>query len=701
MPTKVFCPLLGLAAAYLAVVLGVAAAPPWWLLVLLLLVVLGGLRWWATREIRRSRIVFVEVPAHEREWMLHAVTAALSANGLWVLSFLLIRPPAFTVSWLWWLGVPPALAVLEIAVAAAWDRSVRHVAPARPVTDPGAVDLFEAELVGRPPTPADLLRTALEMIDRGHIQVLDAGWRELDYGLPLPQGVDGPLGFVFTTRLPSAMAVRIAAEAALARAEGHARTPGRGEIKPLTGDDAEMLAIAWSELTGVPMMADWVKITRERLAGITTVTVVMVDVHAMAFPYPLEGRTHRGPKAQLGLQIDARPVEYNLRQHLALVGNTGSGKTTALAVLIGEATLPEEEGGPLPRLIVGGCRKVYDLVGQWFDPFLPSLDPDRPNPLADLPLPFEAVNGFDDTLAKLVEVMDEALRRQNLPHADRVGLHDIYLAIDEIPTFLTHPGQVQWQGRWWTASDLYAEGRRILRSAGIFLIDLAQQWSNAMYGEAASSIKHNSQALMLMRSMNGDERGDMFGKGGAAMGDLYQPGQFYLRDAAAPITGKTFYIQEMDARLDRRHDGPTVADVAIARARLRAQRGDYSTGQMTHDHRDYLRGVGAYAPSGDTTAPASPTDEIRALAAEIEAARPPAPAAVMPPAPAPVKPPTRADRIVALVQDHGAAMQRGQIHQALHDAGDPVSWEMLDKELGKLYRSGRLAKPEVGVYATT
>ncbi|HEY3478574.1 MAG TPA: hypothetical protein VGL02_06685 [Streptomyces sp.] len=678
MPIKVFCVLAGLAATACAAVLITATGTPWWVAVLELAGVVAALRWWAAGEILRGA-AFAGVSEAARRWMLRAVMAAVVAHATWLALFLLIEPELWTSSWWQWIAAPLLVAGVELLVAVAWDHRIRRVRPAERNLPVPVV--HEAEFVGRPDTPVEQFRRALALIERDYIQVPDDGWRELDYGMPLPEGIT-LLGFVFVCRLPSVAMVRMQAEQA-ARQAG--RQPGRGEVKPLTSGDAEMLAIAWSEVTGVPMMADWVHVTRERLAGVTTVTVLMVDAHSMAFPYPLE-RTHRAGRALLGLQVDARPVEYNPRQHLALVGPTGSGKSGALNVLLAEVTLPDEPDGPLPEVVVGGCRKVYDLVGQWFDPF---LTPD----LADLPLPFRAVNGFRDTLNTLVELLDEAMRRQGLPHAERAALHDIYLAIDEVPVFLTHPGQVQWQGRWYSASALYAEGRQTLRSAGIFLIDLAQVWSNAMYGDAAPVIKKNAPALMLMRSMDGDERGDMFGRGGADLGHLYQPGQFYLRDGAAPIQGKTFYLQEADARMRRLHDGPSIGDVAVARARMRAARGDYSTGRMSTDLRDYLRGTGEDAERRDEGV-LSVREQVGQLLAELEAGAP-AVQPVQAEAPRPVKPPTWADRIVELV---AAAEEPVAPKQIL--AGLPgLTESMMHKQLGMLRKSGRLSQPRAGVYS--
>lgn len=682
MPVKIACVAAGLVATIVLTVLAAAARTSlssWLFMPLTMLVLSGcvaGVHWWAAGEYRGT--AFYGLSEQRKTRLLWATTIAAAAHATWIAAFLLAAPPVWSGVWALWVLVPLALSGVEALVAVAWDHRIRAVPEPEPTPNLPEVVVHEAKVVPPPHTPDQQFREALALMDRDYIEVPD--WRELDYGIPLPEGIE-VLGFVFVTRLASIARVRMAAE----REDRKTGSTAKASIKPLTSADAEDVAVAWSEVTGIPMMSDWVHVTRERLAGITTVTVLLADTQQIAFPYPLH-RTSRGKHALVGMQVDARPVEYNLRQHLALVGKSGSGKSAALNVLLAEMLLPETEGGPIPDVVVGGVRKVYDLVGQWFDPF---LTPD----LTGLPLPFRAVNGFRDTLDRLVWMMDEATRRQGLPHSDRAGLPDVYLVVDEIGTFLNHPGTVRWRGRVYTVSGLYAEGRTLLRSAGMFLVDLAQLWANSMYGEAAGTIKKNAPALMLMQSTDGDERGDMFGAGGAALGHHYLPGQFWLRDGAAPIAGRTFYLQELDARMQRLHDGPSIADVAVARARLRAERGDFSTGHMTPQLRDYLRGVGEHAPVEEPEQP-SVADRTRQFLAELEAPRPAAEQVVVP-EPGPVKPPTWAEQIVGVVQ----AADRPLAPQEIRAALPGLSEDMLFKKLRELKTRGHLAQPAEGVYA--
>ncbi len=443
----------------------------------------------------------------------------------------------------------------------------------------------------------------------------------------------------------------------------------------------------------MPMMEDWVIVTPERMAGRTTVTVIVQDVLALAHPYDLQ-RTTRGRTIQVGVRIDGRLITLNPDQHIVVVGKTGSGKTGMCNDLFGELTLIDVATG-LPGLVwVGGLKKIYDLVGQWLDVHLGT----------DRPLPFDwVVQGQADTLDLLVTAIEEAERRQALPHAQRGGLEKIWVFIEEVPVFLCDTTTKVWfRGRWWTASELYAEARQTTKSAGIYLVDLAQQFTNAMYGDHASAIKANAGAMILMQSTNGDERSEMFGKGGAAMGDLYNPGEFYLRDAAAPVRGKGFYLQEMDVRLERQHDGPTVEEVSMARselARAREGRPDVVAGEayanrprrMTQEFQDYLRGVWPMKEleAAPVRTELTPAEQVAQLVAEMDsvgivAARPTVVSV-------PAKGPSLMDRIVDLVTAAEEPLTAGQVLGELHAEGDQRGRGSVDNALLALKKSGRLA----------
>jgi hypothetical protein len=647
-----------------------------------LLVGLAGLTWWVRGELIRGE-AFVAIPSRARTAMSWAVVAAAAAHAAWMAAFLLAWPVP-----LWeWVRVPLLLGVTEWVVAGLWTRRITKV---RPPSKDLAVVVHEAELAGPPPTAEASFAAALDRIGRSYLQI--ESHAVLDYG------------FTFSVRLPSQMAVMMAAQAATQ--DGKAKQT-RSEIRHLTRDDTEFLAIAWSEVTGNSMMADWVVVTDEREAGMRQVTVITCDVLALAHPYPLEQRRTRGARVLAGVRIDGLPITLNARQHVALVGKTGSGKTGTANCLFAELTLPDEVTGLPGRVWVGGRRKIYDLVGQWLDCH---LDTDRP-------LPFDwVVQGQEDTLDMLVTAMTEAQRRQALPHAERAGLEDIWVWIEEVASFLRDTSVKAWfSGRWYTASELYAEARQTTKSAGIFLVDLAQQFTNAMYGDEASSVKANVGAMILMQSTNGDERGEMFGKGGAAMGDLYNAGEFYLRDGAAPVRGKSLYIQEIDARMAALHDGPNVVDVSMARSAMLAampSRPDVIAGEayaarprtMTREFHEYLRGVAAMKELA--AAPVRPelsiADQVRELVATMDDEVAVFEQALAPPMRlAPVKPPPRTDRIVALLTAAGGPMATADIMAALHAEGDLVERGPLDNTLSALAGKQRVRRVSDGVYAVS
>lgn len=683
MSHKTFCILAGQVATAVLTLLGWAFDYGPLTIVVGLVVVLAASTWWVGGELNRG-VAFDAIPPRAKAAMSWAVVGAIVVHEAWIAAFLLVEPSA----WWEWVRVLPVLGGVEWLVAVAWAHRLTHV---RPHSKDLAVVVHEAELADPPPTAEASFAAALDRIGRGYLQI--ESHAVLDYG------------FTFSVRLPSQMAVMIAAQAAAQ--DGKAKQ-ARSEIRHLTRDDAEFLAIAWSEVTGNPMMADWVIVTDEREAGMRQVTVINCDVFALAHPYPLEQRRTRGARVLLGVRIDGLPITLNPRQHIALVGKTGSGKTGTANELFAELMLIDEVTGLPGRVWVGGRRKIYDLVGQWLGCHLGS----------DRPLPFDwVVQGQADTLEMLVTAVTEAQRRHALPHAERAGLEDIWVWIEEVSSFLRDTTMKAWfSGRWYTASELYAEARQTTKSAGIFLVDLAQQFTNAMYGDEASSVKANVGAMILMQSTNGDERGEMFGKGGAAMGDLYNPGEFYLRDGAAPVRGKTLYIQEMDARMSALHDGPNVVDVSMARSAMLAAmpaRPDVIAGEayaarpktMTQEFHDYLRGVSERKEL--EAAPVRPelsiAEQVAALVAGMDD-EPPAEASPRPAvtvvAPAAARP-ARTDRIVALVEAAGEPMTIAAIMAALHADGDEVTRGALDNALSGLVARGRLTRATGGLYAVS
>lgn len=675
MSIKLFCVLAGLVGTTSAALLGGASGQSPWVVGMVLVAVGLGLRWWARGEVLRGD-AFLELSHSARSAIATTLSAAILAHTAWVMAFLLVEPALWSPTWWRFVAVPPGLAVLEWLVACGWDRRVTHVLPATPADNLPVV--YEAEMAEPPLTIEQRFANALARINRGYIEVVDH--ERLDYG------------WAFSTHLPSHMAVLMAAAA---RDTSTPKASRAAEPRPLTRDDAGVLANAWSEETGMPMMEDWVIVTPERMAGKTTVTVIVEDVLALAHPYPLSSDP-RGRLVRLGVRIDGQQILLNPDQHIVIVGKSGSGKSSMFNVLLAELTLPDEVTGLPGRVWIGGRKKIYDLIGQWLDVHLGT----------DNALPFDwVVQGQEDTLDMLVTAIEEAERRQSLPHAQRSGLDKIWVCIEEVPTFLRDTTTKVWfRGRWWVASELYAEARMTTKSAGIYLVDLAQQFTNAMYGDDASAIKANAGALILMQSTNGDERSEMFGKGGAAMGDLYNPGEFYLRDRGAPERGKGHYLQEMDARLERRHDGPDIEQVSMVRSALAARRDalpDVVAGEayatrpqrMTQEFQDYLRGVSGMKELGAAPVRTELTaaEEVEQMVAEMDAGldvrvEPARPTLVSVPA----KATSLVDRIVDLVTAANEPLAAGQVLDALHAEGDQRGRGSVDNALLALKKSGRL-----------
>jgi hypothetical protein len=650
----------GLVATVCLTLVAVATDPPRWLLVVVALVVGVGLAG-AGHWVMVDADALVEIPTGQRRWMAHLVAVAVVAHIACLVVFTLVEGLRWQIA-----AALACLVVLEWLVAVVWNWTLAHVRP-RPHAE---VVPFVPDVEPDPAPEQSLEATfhrALALEGLQYVQVIRA--TELPYGAS------------FTCRTPSALAAAAGGKPA--------------KVAPLTSDDADRIGNALMEETGIPIQRGWVQVTDEPYPNVVTVTVTTQDVLAMAHPYPLEEEPlPPGAPATIGFRIDGAPIELNVHQHGIVVGKTRSGKTSLVNVVLAE--LMRMPG----RKQLCGAEKVYDLAGQWLDPHLGT----------DNPLPLDWVReGQDDTLALLVEGMREARWRQNLPHADRVGLDPLWIVVEEAPRVLKDRTRKAWfEGRWYVATELVAHMMRSTASSGVFLILLAQEYDNAMFGDDAASIKANTGYTILMRSKDGDERSRAFGAGGAKLPNLYNAGEFYIEDGSAPYRGKARYIQEVDARMRRLHDGATLTDVTVSRSRLVSALTGGRTApptelyasrptRMTSSYREYLRGIGR----GDTPEPepleASVERELDAVFAQLETGGAATPETRVELSDVPPAKRTLLDRIVEVVTEQGPIARR-EVLSALQ-AGGAVTESSMDNALSKLVSRGQLARTQEGVYS--
>ncbi len=661
MSIKAFSVLAGLVGTGVLLAVAVLTDTPWWgaALGLAVIVAVGRSQ---VRRVVLGGVAFAQIPIHTRAALVRWITLAAVLHAALIVVFLLApdlwRRLALCLS---------ALAGVEYLGARYGDFMLTRV-QAAPRAD-ARVQVREQET----PESADLLfARILARAGYPHVRIIEP--------------VELPFGAAFACRNPSAQA---AAEQAGTKVV---------KIDDLGPGCEDAVARAVREETGIPIQRGWVQINEGTFAGEVMVTVTTQDVLALAHPYRLvEAPLPAGSPITIGVQIHGDDVSLNPYQHGLLIGSTGSGKTSLVNVAAGE--LMRLRG----RRWLGGAEKVYDLAGQWLDPHLDTTN--------DLPWQV-VVEGQDDTLSLLAAAMDEARYRQNLPHADRRGLDPLWVVIEELPRFLKDRSRrIWWEGRWYVATELYAHAMRTCGSAGVYLWGLAQEYANAMFGDDAASIKANTGFTILLRSKNGDERSRAFGAGAAKLPNLWHSGEFYIQDGGDPYRAKGFYIQETDARMTRRHDGPTLTEVSLSRSRLVAHLTQGRTAppneflqarptRMTLAFQDYLRGVGRPVNAAPDRLELEAAREVDTLFAELE--RGAAPCA---PAPAPEAAPAgtvaRTDRIVALVAASDEAMTVPRIWAALRAEGDDVTRGTLDNTLSKLAASGRLVRPGEGLYGVS
>lgn len=548
-----------LAAVVLALFRQYMEGPPLWAIAVGCAAVVALAAWWWHGELGRGAS-YIEFTTAARQWMARMITAAVAVHCVWLLWTL-----ADLADWKAHAFRLAGLALVEWVVAAAWEHRLTHLLPrAVPST---AVEVYEPTLIDN---NQPSLQTADETMQRILIR---GGW---PYMLVTGRGElpDGHKGVTFEVR---ALTAALASELTGANVTS---------VKALSVGDDENLAIAAEEELRLDLDTRWVRIQGTNRPGRVRVTIALEDIFAKPLPYELvESMAEPGEPYKLGPQIHGEPAVLNVRQHGLVCGQTQSGKTGLVNVLLAEHTRRR------CRVFVCGVEKIYDLVGQWFDVHLGT----------DNDLPFVAVVGIDDTLQLLAEVYYEARRRQNLPHHERAALEPWHIYIEEAPATLNNNERViEIEGRKYNASALVAHLKRTITGVMMYLTELAQEFDNAMFGDAAASIKGNSGYRILMRSQSGDERSRAFGKGSADLPDLVHPGEFYIKDNAPAYAAKSQYINEMHANKQRLHDGVDIATVSLSRSQLVAARTAGTAPlspwmaalptRMTTEYRNYLQG---------------------------------------------------------------------------------------------------------------
>ena len=701
MEAKLFFTLLGFASSVIAiVVLPLVEAPTGWLVAGMVAVLALG-SWMAYEEFIGGE-GFAQFSDRARRAMWLATTAAGLAFEAWVL-WVLLDPEPWKAHTFRLMG----LTLLVWLVALRWDRRLTKLTAAPPpVRRPQAeVEVFIPEIEPADVDPEEQRRRHAAREFEDIIAAAGRPFHQVEDINPMPYGAS----FLVRTMTPRAAAAVLneqqrvefarqqheaartaAATGAVWKPEKPPKQVEVAKVEAVGPGDEDVIARAVEDQYGVKMDTSWVQIDQVKGAGRVRVTVTTQDVLALPHPYvlvnePLPPRS----RIDVGPQVHGESITLNPRGHGAIIGNTGSGKTMFSAAFLAELTrLPG-------RKSIIGTEKVYDWAGQLLDPLLGT----------DLPLPVEAFEGIDDSLMLFTEAMNEARWRQNLPHNDRHDLQPWWVFIEEAPAFLPRRDKlVKYDDKEWVPSDLLANNMRLTRSAGIYFVVMAQEWDNAMFGDHAASIKANMGYIVIMRSMDGGERSRAFGQGAAALPDLYNPGEFYVRADFAPVRGKGRYIQEEDVRLERLHDGVTMTDVAIARAQLVHQlpQGRWAPPSdwyaerrptcMTLEYHNYLRGLGRTAPANAISAAPTADDEfdaaLRRRGLQDLAEQSPQPQLHVVDS-TPARPKLR-EFVVETLRNSDAGLTTGELVDAALAAGYPTSKSSIENALTALRRNEQI-----------
>lgn len=685
--------------AYLPPRLGLA----WWWHTLLVTAVWAVVTWWGRDELVGGTKL-QEVAFSKRQRWAKAFVVGSTAHAAWILG-------AASADWWWWPLPLVAWGLVEWAVAAAWQYRVTHIREraALVLARPGVLD---AELVDDPDV-ADLTglvdtddlvvlgEALLAGIGRGHYRVVDA------------EELPGQIGATWLVRRQSQLAVAAQAlrearrQAVLAGQDPNTVPPPKiEELTALTRKDADNLGLAYQELTGETVLRDGVDITPGEQVGEVTITVTLREIGTRAIPYTALDDTPRDPDVLvLGGDRRGRPVPINPRQHIKIIGATGSGKSAVETVLIAEGIVRG-------HVDLCGAEKVFDLAEDLVD-----------NLGDDVDMPIRVVDGIEDTLRMIAAKLELARYRMSLPKARRVGLRPNWLVITESSRVLTDRSRtVHWNGRDWYADELIGHFGRSTLGAQVYLVLSSQDGLVDLWGNQAGSLHNNTGVTILVRSRNADERRRMLGDEYYGLPNLRQPGEAYIADNAPPVYAKALYPQETSPDKPVLHDGPTVADIGRVRARQAreftgeelAAQGDWYRSlprRMTDEYRDYLRGL--RARPGSTADRAQPADPVAQLLAEadamvarslgrglaeqvVEAAGPDVVAFV---SQVVERAPLR-ERIVQLVEQAGR-MGRKEVLAALLTEGYETTQQSVDNALSALAKpNGRLKRDTLaaGVY---
>lgn len=333
-----------------------------------------------------------------------------------------------------------------------------------------------------------------------------------------------------------------------------------GKQKPPVSAE-EDIANAFKQVLGAPLNSDWVQLRASPGAGEYTLTVTMRDTKVDIIPYvdSIEPTSITEPHL-VGYDHD-KPVMHPLNTNGQNIGQFGSGKSSLTNVQLAHLTrcTGGDDIGPGAVVWICGVEKLYELVGEWVEPYFDT----------DYDLPFDWIaNGQTDTVIMLVTAMNIARWRQRQPIADRIDWPYIIVVLDEAGfAFRDTTVTARYQGQWVNASQAAANLTMGARSGNVHLIRNSQRSTLDHGGPGGGDISANMGWTAAFRSKDDAEIGRLTGDYTLKM--PRHKGEFWFDPGTGePILLKAPYIQETSRNRPRLHDGATIGDVSWARRHL-------------------------------------------------------------------------------------------------------------------------------------
>lgn len=515
---KLFWTLLGAALSISAALLSMTESVPVWAIIPVIItavvaVVLIG------QNIIDSCRRFADTATWQRRRIWIGTNATAATYAAWTITASLVTPTWQTIMAL-------TFALVIITVGTYWgarglEWRLTHVAEPARVTQPSTDPLLtKRELV---------MAAALDRAGYGYARVLPDATRLRDNA-----------GWKFRLRTQSTKMIK--------------KDQRTGASHKLSSEAAEPIAIALQEITGKQINSDWVRIRKEKGAGIYSMTVLNFDVMAEVIPYVDDPTpTSITTPALVGIEIDGTPRYERLDSHQRDIGSTRSGKSSLLHLKLAHLTRCEDA-----IVWIGGTEKVYDLVAGWIEPY--------ENTGLRPPIDWIA-NGVTDTLHMMTALMRVARWRQAQPYSQRKW-RTIILILDEF-SFAAENTQIriEYDHDHHTVSGMAANLLRGAASGQGYAHFATQQSTIDNFGTEGSKVIANMHTNHAFASKD-------FAEVGRLTGDYALPipthkGEFYsFGEDADVIHLKAPYIQTTDPSKPKLHDGATVSDIAWSRRHI-------------------------------------------------------------------------------------------------------------------------------------